>query len=216
MTDTQRPLRVTMVNKYYYPPHLGGVETHLRDISEGLVEHAGAAVRAIVCNESGQRAEESVGGVDVVRLPRQFALSSAPVALSMPGELAAEMRRAEPPDVMHFHFPYPWGELSALRANPDVPRVVTYHSDIVRQKRMLAALPPVHGALLGRGRPDHRLIAQHGGALRVPGAARREVPRRQLRAARRAHLRSHRGALAGPAAPRPAPRSARSCCSSGV
>ncbi len=142
MALPDRPLRVTMVNKYYYPPHLGGVETHLRDISEGLVEHAGARVRAIVCNESRERVEERVDGVDVVRLPRQFALSSAPVALSMPGALSAEMKRPEPPDVMHFHFPYPWGELSFLQASPDVPSVVLYHSDIVRQKKMLAAYRP--------------------------------------------------------------------------
>ena len=137
-----RPMRVTMVNKYYWPPHLGGVETHLRDISEGLVEYSGAHVRAIVCNESAERVEETIDGVEVVRLPRQFALSSAPIALSMPAALRAEMRRPSPPDIMHFHFPYPWGELSFLRAKPDVPSVVIYHSDIVRQKRMLAAYNP--------------------------------------------------------------------------
>ncbi|NTW28718.1 MAG: glycosyltransferase [Coriobacteriia bacterium] len=146
----ERPLRVTMVNKFYYPPHLGGVETHLRDISEGLVEHAGANVRAIVCNESRERIEETIGGVDVVRLPRQFALSSAPIALSMPFALRAEMRRATPPDVMHFHFPYPWGELSFLGARPNVPSVVLYHSDIVRQKRMLAAYRPFLESFLDR------------------------------------------------------------------
>ena len=47
-----RPLRVTMVNKYYSPPHLGGVETVVRTLSEGLVEHAGARVRALVSNEN--------------------------------------------------------------------------------------------------------------------------------------------------------------------
>jgi len=137
-----RPLRVTMVNKYYYPPHLGGVETHVRDIAEGLVEYAGAGVRAIVCNEGPERVEESIGGVDVLRLPRQFALSSAPIALSMPGALRAEMYRSAPPDIMHLHFPYPWGELSFLQAKPDVPSVVLYHSDIVRQKRMLTLYRP--------------------------------------------------------------------------
>jgi glycosyltransferase involved in cell wall biosynthesis len=137
-----RPMRITMVNKYYWPPHLGGVETHLRDISEGLVDYSGAQVRAIVCNESAERCEEAIGGVDVVRLPRQFALSSAPIALSMPSVLRAEGRRPTGPDVMHFHFPYPWGELSFLQAKPDVPTVVTYHSDIVRQRRTLAAYRP--------------------------------------------------------------------------
>ena len=65
-------LRVTMVNKYYSPPHLGGVETVVRILSEGLVEHAGAQVRALVSNEGRDRVEETIGGVDVVRLPRQL------------------------------------------------------------------------------------------------------------------------------------------------
>ena len=60
-----------MVNKYYSPPHLGGVETVVRTLSEGLVEHAGAQVRALVCNEGRERVEETIGGVRVVRLPRR-------------------------------------------------------------------------------------------------------------------------------------------------
>jgi rhamnosyl/mannosyltransferase len=136
-----------MVNKYYSPPHLGGVETVVRTLSEGLVEHAGAQVRALVCNEGRERVEETIGGVRVVRLPRQLAVSSAPVAAGMPGALRAESRGAPspgcaPPDVLNLHAPYPWGELSFLWARPDVPSVVLYHSDIVRQRRLLAAYGP--------------------------------------------------------------------------
>ncbi|HEY5539965.1 MAG TPA: glycosyltransferase, partial [Coriobacteriia bacterium] len=145
-----RPMRVTMVNKYYWPPHLGGVETVVRNLSEGLVAETGASVRAIVCNEGPERVEEMIAGVDVVRLSRQFALSSAPIALSMPAVLAAETRRPSPPDLINLHFPYPWGELSWLRAHPDVPMVLSYHSDIVRQKRMLAAYRPFLEAALDR------------------------------------------------------------------
>jgi len=135
-------MRITMVNKYYWPPHLGGVETVVRNLSEGLVEHAGASVHAIVANEGRARVEDEVAGVHITRLPRQFALSSAPIALSMPGELTREARSSTPPDVLNLHSPYPWGELSWLRARPDVPTVLGYHSDIVRQKRMLAAYKP--------------------------------------------------------------------------
>ena len=169
-----RPMRVTMVNKYYWPPHLGGVETVVRNLSEGLVEHAGAEVRAIVCNEGRERVEETIAGVDVVRLPRQFALSSAPIALSMAGELRAEARRPTPPDVINLHFPYPWGELSWLQAQPDVPTVLCYHSDIVRQKRMLAAYKPVPRARARPRRPHHHLEPQPARQLAVPRAARRE------------------------------------------
>jgi len=145
-----RALRVTMVNKYYSPPHLGGVETVVRYLSEGLVVHAGAEVTAFVCNESRTRAEETIAGVDVVRLPRQFALSSAPIALGMPGELRRAAGSATPPDIIHLHQPYPWGDLSWLQASPDVPTVVSYHSDIVRQKRLLAAYKPFLNRVLDR------------------------------------------------------------------
>lgn len=150
MPWSDRPLRVTMVNKYYSPPHLGGVETVVRNLSEGLAALKGADVRAVVCNESKQRVEESVNGVNVVRLPRQFAVSSAPIALSMPGVLRAEARRTSPPDIINLHFPYPWGELSWLMSRPDIPMVLSYHSDIARQKRMLAAYKPFLEAVLDR------------------------------------------------------------------
>jgi len=155
MNLPERPLRVTMVNKYYSPPHLGGVETVVRTLSEGLVEHAGARVRALVSNEGRERVEETIAGVDVVRLPRQLALSSAPVAAGLPGALRDELRRVgpdgpEPPDVINLHAPYPWGELSFLQARPDVPSIVLYHSDIVRQKRLLAAYRPFLERFLDR------------------------------------------------------------------
>jgi len=150
-----RPLRVTMVNKYYSPPHLGGVESVVRTLSEGLVEHAGSRVRALVSNEGRERVEETIGGVDVVRLPRQLAVSSAPVAAGLPGALRDETRRTgpigpEPPDIVNLHSPYPWGELSFLQASPDVPSVVLYHSDIVRQRRLLAVYRPFLERFLDR------------------------------------------------------------------
>lgn len=153
--DTNAPLRVTMVNKYYSPPHLGGVETVVRTLSEGLVEHAGAGVRVLVCNEGYDRVEESIGGVDIVRLPRQLTFSSTPVAAGMAGALRAEARRrgpqsAQPTDVINFHSPYPWGELSFMFSRVEAASVVLYHSDIVRQKRLLAAYRPFLERFLDR------------------------------------------------------------------
>ncbi len=139
---TDRALRVTMVNKYY-PPHLGGIEFHVRDLAEGLVEQGAARVRAIVCNAENARMVEEAGGVEVVRLPRAAEYSSTPISWGFARELRREASRADAPDVFHFHFPYPWGEVAWLAARPDVPMVVTYHSDIVRQKASLAAYRPL-------------------------------------------------------------------------
>ena len=131
-----------MVNKYY-APHLGGVESHLHDLAEGLVKYEDAQVRALVCNAVNERAEETMGGVEVVRLPRAAELSSTPISWGFARELAKEARRDPAPDVFHFHFPYPWGEIAWLTARPDVPCVVSYHSDIVRQKAAFAAYRPL-------------------------------------------------------------------------
>ncbi len=151
----ERELHVTMVNKYYSPPHLGGVETVVRTLSEGLVAHAGAGVRALVSNEDRRLVQEQIDGVEVIRLPRRLRLSSAPIAPGMLKALRAEARSASPNgpgecDILHLHSPYPWGELCFLAARPDLPSVVYYHSDIVRQKRMLAAYRPLLERLLDR------------------------------------------------------------------
>lgn len=138
-------MRVTMINKYY-PPHLGGIEYHMRDLAEALVEH-GVEVGAVVANEGPMASVESVNGVDLVRLGRAFAYASTPV---VPGMTGAIRRVAKHSDVLHLHFPYPWGEFSWLRAHPKVPTVLAYHSDIVRQKAMLAAYAPILRRVLDR------------------------------------------------------------------
>ncbi len=172
MSPLDRPLRVTMVNKYYSPPHVGGVETIVRTLSEGLVQHADARVRALVCNEGPNSATEVIAGVEVTRLARQLRLSSAPVALGMRRAL-----RAERPDLIDLHSPYPWGELCFLSARLDVPCVLHYHSDIVRQKRLLAAYRPFLERFLDRvdlivtSSPNmiegSEFLAPHSGKCRV-------------------------------------------------
>ncbi len=153
-------MRVTMINKYY-PPHLGGIEFHMRDLATALAAR-GHGVRAIVANEGKTTVTETVDGVEVTRLARAFAYASTPVAFGMRSAIAAEALRADAPDLYHLHFPYPWGEVSWLaagggrgvlsgrRPKSDIPTVLAYHSDIVRQKTLLAAYSPILNRVLDR------------------------------------------------------------------
>ncbi|MCX8007102.1 MAG: glycosyltransferase [Coriobacteriia bacterium] len=138
-------MRITMVNKHY-PPHLGGIEHHVRDLAEALAAR-GHSVRAIVANEAHETIVETLGGVEVLRLGRAFNVSSAPVAFGMAKALRDEPSRA---DLLHLHSPYPWGELEWLRSRPRMPAVLTYHSDIVRQKALLAGYAPFLRRVLAR------------------------------------------------------------------
>ena len=142
-------MRVTMVNKYY-PPHIGGIEFHVRDLAEALVR-AGHQVRVVVSNNEHLYTEEVIGGVEVVRLPRRTELASTPLAHNFGRVLAFEARSA---DLLHFHFPYPWGEAQwVLQSESKAsPYVVTYHSDIVRQKLALRFYQPFLDRFLDRAR----------------------------------------------------------------
>jgi rhamnosyl/mannosyltransferase len=59
------------------------------------------------------------------------------------------MRRLEA-DITHLHFPYPVGELAYLLAGRSRKLVITYHSDIVRQKVLLQVYKPFLYRLLAR------------------------------------------------------------------
>src|SRR5262249_27492484 len=63
--------------------------------------------------------------------------------------LTLELRRLRP-DIIHLHAPYPIGELAALVATPQVPTIITYHSDIVRQRALLRVYSPLLRVVLCR------------------------------------------------------------------
>jgi glycosyltransferase involved in cell wall biosynthesis len=143
-------VRVTFVNKYYFPPHLGGVEQSLNLLAGALALRDGMTVEAIVSNEGRETVRERVAGVDVDRIGRLFAYASTPIAPGMTAAIRARGAGQARTDVFHLQFPYPWGEMSWLRAHAGVPTVMTYHSDVVRQRALLTAYAPVLRRVLDR------------------------------------------------------------------
>jgi rhamnosyl/mannosyltransferase len=69
---------------------------------------------------------------------RIAAVASTPLSLGLP----LALRRLRP-DIVHLHFPYPPGEISTLLATPRAPVVITYHSDVVRQRMLLRFYGPL-------------------------------------------------------------------------
>jgi len=135
-----RRLRVLHVGKYY-PPHKGGIETHLRDLCTHLREWVD--VQLVVASDSSAGSEEILDGVPVSRIPTHLTLSSAPIC---PGMI--EKIRASDADIVHLHWPNPTAILAYLGSHHAGRLVVTYHSDTIRQ-RVLSSLfePFLHAAL---------------------------------------------------------------------
>lgn len=101
----------------------------------------------LVTNTGRQTLEEVIDGVRVIKAGRLATVSSAPLSVS----LFAWMRRLEA-DLIHLHFPYPIGEMAYLFAGRGRPMVMTYHSDIVRQKVLMQFYKPFWRRILRAAR----------------------------------------------------------------
>jgi len=136
-------MKILQVYKDYYPV-LGGMENHIKMLSEALVQR-GYEVTVLVTHPTSRTHIEEINGVQVIKAGRLATISSAPISMS----LFAWIHRLQA-DITHLHFPYPIGELAYLLAGRSRKMVLTYHSDIVRQKYLLQAYKPFLYRLLAR------------------------------------------------------------------
>ena len=120
-----------------YPPIVGGIENHLRLLAEGQAA-AGHEVTVLVTNQARVTTMRTLNGVRVIRAARLACVASTPLSLALPWALSQQR-----PDVAHLHFPYPLGEVSQHLLGRSRHTVVTYHSDVVRQKRILRLYRPI-------------------------------------------------------------------------
>ena len=136
------PFKVLHVGKFY-PPHFGGMESHLQTLCEELCKSI--EVEVLVASDRWRSERSMQSGVEVARLATALMLHGTPIVPLM----ARAMRRARP-DVVHLHFPNPMAVLACVMSRLDVPLVVTWHSDVVRQRRAAAAFAPLLSLLLRR------------------------------------------------------------------
>jgi rhamnosyl/mannosyltransferase len=135
-------LRVLHIGKYY-PPYRGGMESHLEGLSYELNRLVNLEV--IVANTGRQTKKEIVDGVKVTRVGKLFDLQSAPIC----PELVRKIREARS-DIIHIHWPNPSAVLAYLASGHRGRLVITYHSDVVRQRTLAAAFTPLLRAALKR------------------------------------------------------------------
>ncbi len=150
--DLQRggeSLKVLQIYKDYYPV-LGGIENHVKMLAEGLIQR-GIDVQVLVTNTGLRTVIEEIEGVPVIKAGCPLRISGAPISPSF----YAWMRRLKP-DIAHLHFPNPPGELGQLFLGRSRRLVLTYHSDVVRQKYLLRLYKPFLWKVLAKA---DRIIA---------------------------------------------------------
>ncbi|MFH2010234.1 MAG: glycosyltransferase [bacterium] len=127
-----------------YPPIKGGIENTIELLAEAQAA-AGHDVTVLVSSGGPRPHTESLSGVRVIRAARLLELASTPLSPALPLHLLR--RRA---DIAHVHSPYPPAEVANLLCGRARRTVITYHSDVVRQQRILRLYAPLLGYVLQR------------------------------------------------------------------
>ena len=146
---TQEPLRqirVLHVYKTYLPDTRGGVPNALLQICTAT---AAIGVQNTVLTLTGGRGARLLERAEaaVWRYRRNFEVASCPFSAGAALAFRGHLRGA---DIVHYHFPWPFADLLDLVRPATTPALVTYHSDVVRQQRLLGLYRPLMNRFLGR------------------------------------------------------------------
>ncbi len=113
----------------YYRPHTSGLTIYVERLSKALAAR-GHQVRILTSQYDRQLPlRETVGGVEIVRVPVAFRISKGVI---MPGFGLEATRQARWADVIHLHLPQFDAAGLALRGRlMRKPTVITYHCDLL-------------------------------------------------------------------------------------
>ena len=133
-------MRVLQFGRFHNEQQNGGVERHQQLLCKGLAAN-GLDVVYLVASADRQLHDETVDGYRLIQAPSFGTLFST--ALS-PAQVfkALALHKEKPFGVLHLHFPNPLAHLASMLFPANVKRVITWHSDIVKQKRLLALYRP--------------------------------------------------------------------------
>ncbi len=139
-------MKILQLGKFF-PPDEGGVETASRQMAEGL------AGRGHVCDVLCFARR---GPYDDAGLPYRVMRTRAPAVVAstpLSWEYVRRLRAvASEYDVIHAHMPNPMAAAALFATRPDVPVTLHWHSDVIRQKRLLALYRPLERWLIRRSR----------------------------------------------------------------
>lgn len=137
-----RPFSVLHIGKFY-PPHSGGMETHLRDLA--VRQTKTAQVKVIVANSAPWRESSVMDGVNVTRVARVATIASMPVCPGLVGAI-----RSSPADLVHIHVPNPGAALAFLMSGHTGRLVITHHADTLGRQFLRRFSDPFVHSLMRR------------------------------------------------------------------
>jgi glycosyltransferase involved in cell wall biosynthesis len=139
-------MRVLHFYKTSFPDTVGGVEQVIDQIARGT-SMLGMQTDVLSLNSGNCRSTGvDQNGYRRHLAKRNFQIASTDFSVEVFSRFA---RLASQADIVHYHYPWPFMDVVHFAARLVKPTVVTYHSDIIRQKNLLRLYTPLKRRFLG-------------------------------------------------------------------
>ena len=139
-------MKVLHFYRTYFPETQGGLEEAIRQICLATKSH-GVENRILTLAWAPDPEIIDFPEGQVIRCRRQVDPASCSIGVAAFSKFQEQLQWA---DVVNLHFPWPFADLVHLICRNRLPTVVTYHSDIVRQKVAGALYAPLRDIFLDR------------------------------------------------------------------
>ena len=137
-------MNILHVYKTSMPDSVGGVESFIDTLCKKTAQ---LGVQNAVLSLSGNPDPNPIhlDGYTVHQAKQNLFVASTGFSLSAFDKFRILANKA---DIIHYHFPNPFADMLHLACSPKKPSIVTYHSDIIKQKYLLHVYRPLRHRFL--------------------------------------------------------------------
>lgn len=137
-------IKVLHFFKTYHPDTMGGIEQFIFQLARGG-GRLGIESTVLSLSEHADNQIIEMDGHRAYRAKIDFQIASTPFSFSCFKKFKA---LAEEADVIHYQFPWPFMDIVHFTTNVKKPTIVSYQSDIIRQKNLLKLYRPLQHKFL--------------------------------------------------------------------
>ncbi|CNK94661.1 WbcW protein [Yersinia enterocolitica] len=138
-------MRVLHFYKTAFPDTMGGVEQTIDQIARGA-NKLGVEIDVLSLTSRQVPRTIEIDGYLAHRAKLDLQIASTGFSISAFLRFSQLAKKA---DIIHYHFPWPFMDVVHFATRVKKPTVVTYHSDIIRQKNLLKIYQPLQWKFLG-------------------------------------------------------------------
>ncbi|ESX10168.1 MULTISPECIES: glycosyltransferase [unclassified Mesorhizobium] len=138
-------MKVLHFFKTYWPDTFGGIERTIHAIAQSTARH-GIETEVLSLSRNPREATQRLDEHMVTKARLDFEVASTGFSREAFRTFKALAGKA---DLIHYHFPWPFMDIVHFQSRHGKPSVVTYHSDIVKQRLVLPFYRPLMMRFLG-------------------------------------------------------------------